>query len=275
MAKSASKKSKYSPHPGLMKEAQDKEKICAATGRTFDEWVALARKKGPKTQRDCRMWLQRDNGLGMREAWWISATATAADDEPNYGSPETLVDALYSGPKAALRPVHEKVVDAALACGDDVIATSCKTMVPLYRKHVFIELKPVGDAVEATLAIGETVPAKGRLQKGDGRMPGDRLTHVVHLKSENDVDAEFKGWVAAAYANGAGKMKRAESAKTPADLAKGLKASAKATATWQACTDAMRRDFVLWIESAKQAETRGRRIAQTLEKLASGKKKMY
>ena len=79
----------------------------------------------------------------------------------------------------------------------------------------------------------------------------------------------------AAYANGAGKLRRAETAKTPADLAKPLKASAKATATWHACTDAMRRDFVLWIESAKQAETRERRIAQTLEKLAAGKKKMY
>jgi len=274
MAKAAAKKSKYSPHPGLMKEGEDREKLRAATGRTFDEWVALARKKGPKTQRECRAWLQKEHGHKMREAWWIATTAVADDDQPNYASPESLVDALYAGPKAALRPVHEKVVDAALACGADVIATSCKTMVPLYRKHVFAELKPVNDSVEVGLSLGD-VPAKGRLLPSDGRQPGDRLTHRVLLAKESDVDAEFKRWLATAYENGAGKLKRAETAETPADLAKALTASAKATATWQACTDAMRRDFVLWIESAKQAQTRGRRIEQTLGKLAAGKKKMY
>ena len=53
--------------------------------------------------------------------------------------------------------------------------------------------------VTAELAIGEDVPAKGRLQKADGRMPGDRLTHRVLLKSPKDVDGEFKTWLAKAY----------------------------------------------------------------------------
>jgi len=274
MAKTASKKSKYSPHPGLAKEAQDKEKLRAATGRTFDQWVEVVRKKGFAAQREARMWLQKDNGLGMREAWWIATTALAGDYEATYGDPETLVDALYSGAKAAWRPVHEKAVDAALACGADVIATSCKTMVPIYRKHVFLELKPTQSGVLAQLAIGDA-PGKGRLAKSDGRQPGDRLTHEVLLTSEKDVDAEFKGWLATAYENGAGKMKRTGPAKTPADLAKALKSSAKAGATWDASTDSMRREWVMWIESAKQEETRARRVGQTIEKLAAGKKKMY
>jgi hypothetical protein len=275
MAKAATKrKSKYSAHPGLLQEAADKEKLRAKTGRTFDEWVEFARKKGPKTQRECRAWLQKEHGHGMREAWWLAATATAADDQPNYSDPETLVDALYAGPKAALRPIHEKVVDAALACGDDVIATSCKTMVPLYRKHVFAELRPVRDAVEVGLSLGD-VAAKGRLQPSDGRQPGDRLTHLVLLKSEKDVDAEFSGWLAKAYEAGAGKLKRAASAKTPADLASALKASAKAKATWDACTPAMQRDWIQWIESAKQDATRAKRVGQAVDKLAGGKRKMY
>ncbi len=275
MAKAASKKkSKYSPHPGLAKEADDKEKLRAATGRTFDEWVEFARKNGPKTQRDCRAWLQEKHGHKMREAWWLAAAAVAADDGPSYADPETLVDALYSGAKAAWRPVHEKAVDAALACGADVIATSCKTMVPIYRKHVFMELRPTADGVEALLAIGDA-PAKGRLAKHDRGMPGERLTHAVVLFSEKDVDAEFKGWLATAYENGAGKMKRAGESKTPADLAKALKSSAKAAATWDASTDSMRREWINWIVGAKQDETRARRIAQTVERLAAGKKRMY
>jgi hypothetical protein len=269
----AKTKSKYSPHPALKKEGDDKKRLREATGRTFDQWVALARAKGPKTQRACREWLQKEHELGQRDAWWIASLATA-DDAPTYDDPEKLVDALYSGDKAALRAVHEKVVDAALAQGDDVIATSCKTMVPIYRKHVFVELRPVNDAVEVSLAIGEA-PAKGRLLPADSRMPGDRLTHRVMVRALSDVDAELKGWLATAYANGAGKMARSTDVATPADLAKMLRASPSATQTWDGSTASMRREWIMWIESAKQMETRERRMQQALAKLAAGKKRMY
>src|SRR5215471_17013937 len=133
MAKTARAKSRYQPHPGLAKEAEHKEKLRDETGRTFEQWIELARKKGPKSQRDLRMWLTNEHGHGSRTAWWLAASALMADDEANYASPEGFVDALYSGANAALRALHERVVDAAVACGADVIPTSCKTMVPIYR----------------------------------------------------------------------------------------------------------------------------------------------
>ena len=276
MAKSAARgksTSKYKPHPMLQKEDDDKERLRDATGKSFDEWVSLARAKGPAAQRACREWLEKQHGLGSRNAWWIASMATTKDGA-TYDEPEALVDALYSGAKAELRPLHEKVVDAAIAQGDDVIATSCKTMVPIYRKHVFAELRPVDGAVEVGLALGD-VPAKGRLLPSDGRQPGDRLTHRVMVRSARDVDAELNGWLAQAYVNGAGKMARTTEVKTPADLAKSLKASARASDTWDGSTASMRREWIMWIESAKQMETRERRVAQTLEKLAAGKKRMY
>jgi hypothetical protein len=276
MAKSAArgtKKSKYSPHPMLQKEDDDKERLREATGKSFDEWVALARTKGPAAQRACREWLQKEHGLGSRNAWWIASIATSTEG-PTYDAPEKLVDALYSGAKSELRPLHEKVVDAALAQGDDVIATSCKTMVPIYRKHVFAELRPVDGAVEVGLALGD-VPAKGRLLPSDGRQPGDRLTHRVMVRSAKDVDAELSGWLAQAYVNGAGKMARSAEVKTPADFAKALKSSPKASDTWDGSSASMRREWIMWIESAKQQETRERRLAQALAKLAAGKKRMY
>ena len=274
MAKTSRAKSRYKPHPALAKEAEDKERLRTETGRTFEAWVLFARKKGPKTQRELRMWLQHEQDCRMRDAWWIAQTALSADDEAGYANPAAFVDALYSGPHSALRPLHERVVDAAIECGDDVVPTSCKTMVPIYRKHVFVEMRPVDGAVEVSLALGE-VPAKGRLLPSDGRQPGDRLTHRVFLRRESEVDAEFKRWVAAAYVNGAGKMARSKQAKLPADLGKALEASAKAKTTWDACTDAMRRDWIQWIDSAKQAATRDKRLGQTIAKLSAGKKRMY
>ena len=191
MAKAA-KASKYQPHPGLAKEHADKDRLRTATGKTFDEWVEVARKKGPKEQRACREWLRKEHGHASRDAWWLASAAVTPDDAASYSSPEGFVDALYSGEKAALRAIHEAVVDAAIALGDDVIPTACKTMVPIYRRHVFVEMRPVDGAVEAQLAMGD-VPAKGRLLPSDGRQPGDRLTHRVLLRSLAEVDAEFKG----------------------------------------------------------------------------------
>ena len=59
----------------------------------------------------------------------------------------------------------------------------------------------------------------------------------------------------------------------PADLRKVLAASSKATDIWKTLTPLARRDFITWIESAKQPETRKRRVESIPSRLASGKRR--
>ena len=59
----------------------------------------------------------------------------------------------------------------------------------------------------------------------------------------------------------------------PADLHKALMASPKAQAAWTGLTSIARRDFITWIESAKQAETHARRIERTCSMLVKGKRR--
>jgi uncharacterized protein YdeI (YjbR/CyaY-like superfamily) len=59
----------------------------------------------------------------------------------------------------------------------------------------------------------------------------------------------------------------------PADLRKALAAAAKARTQWTSLTPIARRDFTSWIDSAKQAETRTRRIARACSMLAAGKRR--
>lgn len=59
----------------------------------------------------------------------------------------------------------------------------------------------------------------------------------------------------------------------PVDLRKALAGSHQARAPWQSLTPAARRDWIFWITSAKKPETRARRIANTCEMLASGKRR--
>ncbi len=62
-------------------------------------------------------------------------------------------------------------------------------------------------------------------------------------------------------------------AREPADLCKVLAATPKAKAQWGDLTPLARRDFVSWIESAKQPETRTRRVRSIPSRLASGKRR--
>jgi hypothetical protein len=215
---------------------------------------------------------------------WVSsyvkdAAADGTDASNGYDDPEDLVAALYSGPKAAFLPTHNAAVDAANALGEDVCVTACRTIVPVYRKHVFAEFRPVREGVEARLALGEESPAggdgAGRLRPRTDRNAGERLSHCVLLRTPADVDAAFRAWLAQAYALGAGTTKRTAAVVVPDDLAAGIAASPAARATWERCTDAMRRAFTDWVTAAKQAETRARRVERAVAVLASGKRTVY
>jgi hypothetical protein len=60
----------------------------------------------------------------------------------------------------------------------------------------------------------------------------------------------------------------------PADLRKALAAAPKARALWSDITLIARRDWIHWITSAKQGETRSRRIKNACLMLAAGKRRV-
>jgi uncharacterized protein YdeI (YjbR/CyaY-like superfamily) len=59
----------------------------------------------------------------------------------------------------------------------------------------------------------------------------------------------------------------------PTDLRKAFAADPVAKAKWSDLTPIARRDFVSWIDSVKQAETRRRRIERACSMLAAGKRR--
>jgi len=64
-----------------------------------------------------------------------------------------------------------------------------------------------------------------------------------------------------------------EELRLPTDLRKALAATAKAESQWRDLTPIGRRDFISWIDSAKQLETRRRRIERACSMLAAGKRR--
>lgn len=62
---------------------------------------------------------------------------------------------------------------------------------------------------------------------------------------------------------------------TPADLAAALAKQRKAKAAFDAFAPSHKREYVEWITEAKRDETRARRVAQTVEWLAEGKRRNW
>jgi uncharacterized protein YdeI (YjbR/CyaY-like superfamily) len=67
-------------------------------------------------------------------------------------------------------------------------------------------------------------------------------------------------------------MEKADT-KIPTDLRKSLSSASKANSEWQNLTPIAQRDFVRWIEGAKQPETRKRRVDRACSMLSAGKRR--
>jgi hypothetical protein len=88
---------------------------------------------------------------------------------------------------------------SVLGVGKDVKACPCKTMVPLYRNHVFAQIKPTTRTrIDLGFALGPT-RAKGRLLDTGGFAKKDRITHRIAISGLEDIDDEVKGWLKTAY----------------------------------------------------------------------------
>lgn len=61
--------------------------------------------------------------------------------------------------------------------------------------------------------------------------------------------------------------------KVPTDLRKALTAAPLVDAVWKSLTPLARRDFIIWIDAAKQSETRKRRIERAGSMLTAGKRR--
>jgi len=71
--------------------------------------------------------------------------------------------------------------------------------VPLYRAHVFAQIKPATNTrIDLGLALKET-KAEGRLIDTGGFEKKDRITHRIPITSVEEIDAEVERWLKRAY----------------------------------------------------------------------------
>jgi Domain of unknown function (DUF5655)/Domain of unknown function (DUF4287) len=183
--------------PGEMIAAV-KANMLKNTGKTFEAWVNIAQASGPPTAKECYAWLKKEHGVPHLSAEIIADKASGVCQLEAYDNPDALIEAMYAGPKAGLRPIHDELVKLARKLGKDVVVTPCKTYVSLRRKKQFAIVKPT---TRTRVDLGFTlsgVKPQGRLE-AMRKAQGDRLSHVIKIESPKDIDAEVKRWLSEAY----------------------------------------------------------------------------
>ena len=174
------------------------------SGRSLEEWLKLVKKHGPPTRSGRRDWLKSEHGMGTNAAAWIAGLADGKTDyvagpDAYLKDAEQYVEVMYSGPKAALRPIYDALLKLAMGLGKDVRACPCQTIVPLYRKHVFAQIKPTTRTrIDLGFALGAR-PAGGRLIDTGGFARKDRITHRIAISSLAEIDLVVKQWLHTAY----------------------------------------------------------------------------
>ncbi len=192
------KNSVYTMHPGFKMEEASLKNLKERTGKTLEEWVRIVKKSGPPTERERIGWLKEAHGITTNYAGWIAKRTDGGGIASTY-DPDALVEEMFTGKKAGLRPIYERMLALAFGLGKDVKVSPGKTIVPFYRKHVFAQVKPTTNTrIDVGFALKDMVPS-GRLISTGGFEKGDRITHRIPVASVAEIETEVKKWLKHTY----------------------------------------------------------------------------
>ena len=173
--------------------------IQTKTGKTLDELRAIVAQSGLTKHAEIRTMLQRDLGLGYGDANTLVHVVRNSDGagaaQAAGATNDDVVDALYTGPRAALRPIHDRLMAAITGFGSFEI-TPKKGYVSLRRQRQFAM---IGPATNTRVEVG----LNGRSLEGTARLetqpPGGMCHFKVNLTDAAQVDDELIAWIRQAY----------------------------------------------------------------------------
>ena len=173
--------------------------IQARTGKSLDQLYAIIRKSGLTKHGEIRDMLKSDLDMGHGDANTLVHTflkgESGGDSKP--AASADVLDQIYTGPKAALRAIHDQLMNAINGFGEFEVSQK-KTYVSLRRKKQFAM---IGPATNSRLEVGLNM--KG--VKGTDRLTelpsGQMCQYKVKVTDVKEVDKELIDWIRKAYDN--------------------------------------------------------------------------
>ncbi len=164
------------------------------TGRSMEEWVAIARTCPETTSRARTDWLRKRHGLGVNRAYQVVAEAFPSS-EPGWGEPEALRAQLWTDPASA---AILEAVERATASLPDVVAGQRKGYTAFSRRVQFAAVKPLKGGA-ALLGLRLALEASPALKPAGKESWSERLKSTLRLEASAQVDAEVERLLRAAW----------------------------------------------------------------------------
>jgi len=169
------------------------------TGKSLAALAAIVTGSGLQKHGEIREMLKRDLGMGHGDANALVHHVLRSDGVSAAGAAgataDAVLDGIYSGPKAALRPIHDRLMSAIEAFGPFEIAPK-KGYVSLRGKKQFAM---IGPATNTRVEVGLNMKGVAATARLVAVPPGRMCQYKVRLGGPGDVDAELIGWIRRAY----------------------------------------------------------------------------
>jgi hypothetical protein len=169
----------------------------ARTGKSLEQWLTLVRRSRLARHGEIVALLKGEHGLGHGYANLVAHQALGSDSLSAAAAGTDLVAEQYSGAKASLRPIYDKLAAAVGRFGRDVELSPKKTYVSLRRSKQFALVQPsTATRVDVGIQL-KGAPPKGRLEAAGSF--NAMVSHRVRVASPAEVDAELLAWLRQAY----------------------------------------------------------------------------
>lgn len=171
--------------------------IEATYGKPMSEWQAIIAASGMTKHTDVVNMLKSDYGMTHGAAHRVSIFARQAAKPAGTGHAGDPLSGMYTGKKAGLRPLHDALMNAIEALGDDIELAPKKGYVSVRRRKQFAMIQPsAAGRIDLGLILRD-VPMDPRLESAAGF--NALFTHRVRLFRTADIDTQLIGWLERAY----------------------------------------------------------------------------
>lgn len=169
------------------------------TGKTLAQLAKIVKGSGLARHGELVAMLKTDLGMGHGDANTLvhhvlksdGASAAAASGS----SPGQVIDEIYSGPKAALRPIHDALMAAITKFGPFEIAPK-KGYISLRGSKQFAM---IGPATNTRVEVGLNMKDLNGTPRLEAQKPGGMCQYKVKVTEAAEVDKELVGWIRQAY----------------------------------------------------------------------------
>lgn len=166
--------------------ASVREGLVRDTGKTLEEWAAIAR-ACPETKASARVrWLKETYGLGVNRA--ATVLDLAFPEAIGWDDPQAMLDGLWKDKD--LRAIYDKIAEAAMKL-DGTVGGARKTFSAFSRKVQYAAARPYKGALRLGLAVPPSADKRLEAPKPNEGW-SDRLKSIATLTKTSEVDAGLK-----------------------------------------------------------------------------------